>query len=224
MPTETINLTAAGETTTPVRSHLALSTEIIPGTLGWGTAVVEMEYSIDYLNITGENTGGTWHTLAPRVRFGSGRPARYGIRIPSGSWVRLKVTTGGTGADPVADYVHLGAVTIPPEDRKILGQSRPANTTAVSLYSPEAGVRAEVEGITVCNTTGTDATFRLFLDTDGSTYDQTTSMYYDMVVEANTTFPIEPDVPWILDDPDGNIGIRTGTASALTFTVWGTEK
>ncbi|KKK62744.1 hypothetical protein LCGC14_3001250, partial [marine sediment metagenome] len=44
-----------------------------------------------------------------------------------------------------------------------LGQLRPANTTAASLYSPNAGITTIIKSIVVCNTTGIAAKLRVFL-------------------------------------------------------------
>ena len=109
---------------------------------------------------------------------------------------------------------------------KMLGQARPANTTAVSIYSPTEGVTANVFHIVICNTTGTAATFRIFHDDAGTTYDQTTALYYDKNVNGAETLRIYPlgETGFAMNNPDGNLAVRTGTASALTFTVYGTEK
>ena len=108
--------------------------------------------------------------------------------------------------------------------RVILGQLRPANTTAASLYSPAANVIGIVESVHVCNQTGTAATYRIFIDNDGTTYDETTALEFDKSCPANNsaqhTFP--PNGLPMADDA-GNIGVRTGTANALTFTAWGYE-
>ena len=104
----------------------------------------------------------------------------------------------------------------------ILGQSRPANTTAVSIYSPALNVIGFITWIHVCNTTGTAATFRLFVHNTGTTYDESTALEFDKSCPANNSTAInfgEKGLP-MLDDV-GNFAVRTGTASALTFTVWG---
>ncbi|KKL05587.1 hypothetical protein LCGC14_2604560, partial [marine sediment metagenome] len=54
---------------------------------------------------------------------------------------------------------------------KQLGQLRPANTTAASIYSPAAGVIAEIHTIFIANNTNGAIAARLFHDDDGTTYD-----------------------------------------------------
>ena len=70
---------------------------------------------------------------------------------------------------------------------KQLAQIRPANTTAVSAYSPAANVRTEIKRIVICNTTGSAVTFQLFLDDNGTIYDQTTALFYDVSLAADST-------------------------------------
>lgn len=103
-----------------------------------------------------------------------------------------------------------------------LGQSRPANTTAASLYSPADGVQTTVRTIVVCNTSSAAADYRIFHDDDGTTYDETTALFWDITLPANTTESIELNIE--MADPDGNLAIRTDTANALTFTAYGDER
>jgi hypothetical protein len=104
---------------------------------------------------------------------------------------------------------------------KQLGQSRPGSTTAVSLYSPGAGVTAIIKAVFVSNTTSATATFRIFVDDDGTTYDETTALFWDVTIPGNTT--VELDSFLAMNDSAGNIAVRTDTASALTFTAFGAE-
>ena len=107
----------------------------------------------------------------------------------------------------------------------ILGQSRPANTTAVSIYSPATNVVGFIKCIHICNQTGTAATCRLFIDNDGTTYDETTALEFDKSVPANNSLQFfYPDDGLPMNDDAGNLAVRTGTNSALTFTVWGYER
>ena len=108
---------------------------------------------------------------------------------------------------------------------RMLGQARPANTNAVSIYSPAGNARAEVLQIVICNTTSSAATFRIFHDDDGTTYDQTTALYYDKTVAANDTLRVYPNDPpgFAMVNAAGNLAVRTDTNNALTFTVYGNE-
>jgi len=110
------------------------------------------------------------------------------------------------------------------EKHKTLAQSRPANTNAVSAYSPSARIEAEIESIFICNTTGTAADASVFLDENGTTYDQSTAIIYATSVAANTSVEILGHVKLYMNDSAGNLAVQTGTNSALTFTVSGKEK
>ena len=103
----------------------------------------------------------------------------------------------------------------------ILAQSRPSDTTAVSAYSPSASAITEITKILVCNTTGNTPTFRIFLDNDGTTYDQTTALYYDTAMSANGTTTIEGSL-W-MNNSSGNLAVRTSAGSEITFTIFGAE-
>lgn len=102
-----------------------------------------------------------------------------------------------------------------------IGQARPANTTAVSVYSPADGMMTDVVTIIICNSSASSAAYRVFHDDDGVTYDESTALFYDVTIPANTT-DIH-DMKVFMADSDGNLAIRTDTASALTFTVYGSE-
>lgn len=103
---------------------------------------------------------------------------------------------------------------------KQLGQLRPADTNAASIYSPAASTDAVGLSLKVCNTTGTDATCRVFHDDDGTTYDETTALFYDVNAPANQTLTLGIGS---MDNDAGNIAVRSSTSSALTFTLYGTE-
>lgn len=102
-----------------------------------------------------------------------------------------------------------------------LGQLRPADTTAASLYSPAINVTARVELIIVCNQTASSVDYRIFFDDNGTTYDETTALFFDIPLPANSTDVIEGS--YFMADSDGNLGVRTATNDALTFTCFGRE-
>jgi hypothetical protein len=102
-----------------------------------------------------------------------------------------------------------------------LAQLRPADTNAATLYQTPEGKSALVRTIFVCNTTGGGVTFRLFFDKNGTTFDQTTALYYDTAIAANTTLVI--DAVLEMSGQQGALGFRTSSADALTATVIGKE-
>lgn len=102
-----------------------------------------------------------------------------------------------------------------------LGQLRPANTTAASIYSPGVGVTTIVKTIILCEVLGGAATFRIFHDDDGTTYDEDSALYWDSPIAANQTIEISTFIA--MDDSNGNLAVRTDTADAINFTVYGAE-
>jgi|TARA_R110000824_G_scaffold269891_1_gene458358 hypothetical protein len=102
-----------------------------------------------------------------------------------------------------------------------LAQKRENSTNAVSVYSPPANTTVVIKNVTVCNQTGSAATFRIFIDDNGTTYDENTALYFDEAIAANTTREI--NTFWAMNNADGNLAYRSGTANAVTITVFGAE-
>ena len=104
---------------------------------------------------------------------------------------------------------------------KQLGQTKPAGTSPVSIYSPGAGVTAIIRNITVTNLTGLAVEFSIYHDDDGTTYDETTALFFTVRVEKNQTVQLTAYVA--MNNPAGNLAVQSSTASALNFTVYGAE-
>lgn len=106
----------------------------------------------------------------------------------------------------------------------LLGQSRPNGTSALSLY--DASLITEVTKIIVANVTGTDTTFSLYHDDDGSTYDENSALFFSVPIEGNTTVMLTADTlnGGITLSPGGSLGHQSGTANALTFSAYGTTQ
>lgn len=104
---------------------------------------------------------------------------------------------------------------------KQLFQARLGSTTITSVYSPAAATTAIIKQIAICNTTAGALTFRLCVDDDGTTYDETTALYWDTSIAANSTVLIDCFIPMHQDA--GNIAFRTSSASGLTITGFGAE-
>jgi hypothetical protein len=101
-----------------------------------------------------------------------------------------------------------------------LAQSRPSSTTAASIYAPRSQFRIEIRKFVVCNTSEDAATFRIFHDDNGSTYDETTALFWDSPIDAGETVTIEEEF-WMIGRSQGNVAVRTSVSNALTFTVYG---
>ena len=106
-----------------------------------------------------------------------------------------------------------------------LAQIRPSDTNFVEVYSTNVP-NAEVTTIFVANTTGAEATFRLChsIGTSDVT-NETTALYWDKPVSANDSFIVRSEAVGggifvgnrLLD----KLFVRSGTANALTFTLYG---
>lgn len=103
-----------------------------------------------------------------------------------------------------------------------LGQARENSTSAVSVVTPPTGHKHKIETIILCNQSGAAATFRIFFDNDGTTYDQTTALYYDADLPADSTLTITFDKGLYLNN-GGNLAYRSSVANAITITVFGEE-
>jgi len=110
------------------------------------------------------------------------------------------------------------------KNMKLLAQLRPANTNAVALVSNKIRQKYVVLSLSVVNTTGSAATFSVYHDSNGTTYDQTTAIYYACAIAANTTTWIEPQSGFALEPSNtGNLAVQSNTTNALTFTAYGIE-
>lgn len=100
-----------------------------------------------------------------------------------------------------------------------LGKSRPTDTNVATLYTVPASTTLEIGSITICNTTATAATCRVFIGASGETADETTAILYDYSIPPNSV--IEGVGKGQVLAASGTIKVRTGTANALNFTASG---
>lgn len=108
-----------------------------------------------------------------------------------------------------------------PIQEKQLGQLRPGNDTAATLYSPGDNTTAIITNIWVCETAGNTPTYRIFVDDNGTTYDQTTAIAYDLALTANQSKRIPCYIA--MNNSSGNLAVRTSAANEITFTCFGME-
>ena len=104
---------------------------------------------------------------------------------------------------------------------KYLGQARENSIDAVSVYSPASDVTAIIRTIMLANTSGNPATCRVFIDNDGSTYDETTALAWDIDVPLDTSLQI--DGWFVMDNSLGNLAYSSSVANAITISVYGAE-
>ena len=130
------------------------------------------------------------------------------------------VNTGSVRTMEAVKHVQRTIEVLPGRQ---LAQLRPANTTAASILQVGEQAVYAVTCIQVCNTSGSPSTYRIFHDADGTTYDQTTALYYDVAIAADTVDKLEWDDALFMDNENGNLAVRSGNGNALTFTVYGKE-
>lgn len=102
---------------------------------------------------------------------------------------------------------------------KILGQSQPG-VTPTTLYSVPASTVGIIKTILICNTGASDQTYQIFVDNDGSTYDATTAIHYDVPIAAKETRHLDLFIPF--STAGGTLGVQASSTD-VTFTVTGAE-
>lgn len=107
-----------------------------------------------------------------------------------------------------------------PTNYKILGQSAPAVTTNVDLYTVPAATQTVVSTISVTNDTTAAATFRIFVRQAGAAAGAVNTLYQDAPLAANSTLMITSGLTLAATDV---ITVQTSTANAITFQAFGSE-
>lgn len=105
---------------------------------------------------------------------------------------------------------------------KQLAQERPGTTSATAVYSP-SGKRGIITWMTICNTTGTAATFVLHHDDDGAVSGSSQKLFGPISVAANTTWTPPGGRCFIPVADGGNIIFTQGTSASLCITLYGAE-
>lgn len=106
------------------------------------------------------------------------------------------------------------------EVSNLLGQARLSDTNPASVYAPANKITGVVKMIRIVNTTSSAATYRMFHDKNGTTYDETTALEWDKSIAANSSEQIDC---FIAVKSSGNLAFRSGTSNALTYSVYGVE-
>ena len=104
---------------------------------------------------------------------------------------------------------------------KQLAQARENSINAVSVYSPGLSTTAIIKEIWLCNTTDTEARYSLFCDDNGTTYDESTALVWEAVLEADGSYRIPCYIP--MNNTAGNFAYKQGTANAISISLFGAE-
>jgi hypothetical protein len=102
---------------------------------------------------------------------------------------------------------------------KILGQSAPAATTEVDLYTVPASTDAVVSTVTVCNRGTTSGTFRIYVSPAGAATADANYLVYDASLDAKAFIAFTLGIT--LDTTD-ELRIYASTAD-FSFNAFGTE-
>lgn len=102
---------------------------------------------------------------------------------------------------------------------KLLGQSAPAATTEIDLYTVPAVTSTVVSSIVVCNRSATATTFRIYVADAGAAAANLQYLYYDVAIPGNDTFIAT--IGATLETTDV-LRVFAGSAN-LTFNAFGIE-
>ena len=101
-----------------------------------------------------------------------------------------------------------------------LAQARENSTNAVSIYSTSVGETVQVF-LKISNSTTSTVKARVFHDNDGTTYDETTQIAWDVDIMAGSFLEIDKV---FMNNENGNLAYRSSVANALNATVYGIIK
>ena len=102
---------------------------------------------------------------------------------------------------------------------KILGQSAPAATTNVNLYTVPAATQAIISTLVVCNRSSTATTFRVAARPGGATLANEHYVNYDVPIAANDSINLTLGYSFSAGDI---VTVYAGNAN-LSFTAFGSE-
>lgn len=97
-----------------------------------------------------------------------------------------------------------------------ISQVRENSTSFVSIYSPNPNETVQLY-IKISNTSDDDVQLWLCHDHDGTTYDESTSLFWGTYIPPGETLEIDHI---FCNDSTGNIAYKSGAANALTATVY----
>lgn len=103
---------------------------------------------------------------------------------------------------------------------KILGQTEPGTTANADLYTVPAATEAIVSTIVVCNTSGTDTTFRIFVRDGGAAAATGNAIAYDTAILADSQVAFTLGLTLSATDI---ITVQTASAAGVSFSAFGSE-
>lgn len=103
---------------------------------------------------------------------------------------------------------------------KVLGQAAPADTNNADLYTVPAATQAVVSTINVANVTASAATFSIYVRVAGAAAGNENAIAKDVTLAANSIYSATQGITLGATDV---VTVQSGTADALTFSMFGSE-
>ena len=103
---------------------------------------------------------------------------------------------------------------------KILGQQCPTNTNETTLYTVPSATSAVISSLTISNITGTDANATVNIKQGGAAASDANTLMKTVEVSPNSVNSFTLGMTLAATDV---ISVTTGTNSALTFQLFGSE-
>jgi len=107
-----------------------------------------------------------------------------------------------------------------PTTYKILGQAAPSDTNNANLYTVPSSTSTVVSTLSIANVTANAVTARVYARIAGATAAISNAILYDTTIPAYGTSFVTIGATLAATDV---ITVRSSTASALTFTAFGSE-
>ena len=104
--------------------------------------------------------------------------------------------------------------------RRLLAQSCPTGTSAESLFSLTVNDRFfNIDTLVITNVVYSPVKVSVFHDADGSTYDATTALLFEYLLDVGSQLVLNLNIADYLTA--GNVGIQIDTANGACFTAYG---
>jgi len=102
-----------------------------------------------------------------------------------------------------------------------LGQLRPADTIAGTLWTSPFFSQFEVTLVNCVNVSTGDSKISIFHDPDGSTYDEDTALVYEYTIGPGDLFQFEAQKSIVGYKAGETIGVQSSVANAVNFKAYG---
>jgi hypothetical protein len=103
---------------------------------------------------------------------------------------------------------------------KILYQYTPSDTSAHSQTAVSSGVSQIISSLVIANVTASDAAASVYVKSGAAGTAIQNAILYNVIIEANSSVALSLGITLTATDV---ISFQSGTATALTFTAFGTE-